>query len=64
MVLSQQPLEKLRESEKIIPKPLTKQSLKDMRRLFRELKSSIKKLEQTTDNIIMKEFTKEDKGYD
>jgi hypothetical protein len=62
--LSLQKIEQDKEKTREDPKPITKQNLKEIRKLFRELKSGINELEKTADNLIMKQFIKEDRGYE
>ena len=61
--LAQQPLEKDKELNKIKPKPITRAYLRELRSLSKEMNSQLKDIQDTLNNIEMKEFMKEE-GYE
>jgi len=62
--LSIQPLEQEREHNREEPKMFTRKEFNNLRKLSRQLTETFKQLEETVSNIEMREFTKNEKGYE
>lgn len=62
--LAQQPLEVQRQEDKIKQPPMGRAYVKNLRELSRQMNEQLKSLEDMVSNIEMKQFMKEDQGYE